>query len=109
RLPVLDARRLTTVGRSDGGDVDFRARAARGHSPDRPVRGPADRTNLAVDPDSLLPVPGLAAAASLPRRSLAAPALADRPAGHRRDLGRYHRAGRAPAPAQAIPQAASCP
>src|ERR1700728_1877535 len=64
----------------NGSDVDFRARAARGHFAVGPVSGPADRSHLDLDSGGRLPVPGVAAGHFVPPRALAAPALAHRTA-----------------------------
>src|ERR1700722_2237138 len=86
----------------NGSDVDFRARAARGHFAAGPVSGPADRSHLDLDSGGRLPVPGLAAGHLVPPRPLAAPALANRPAQPGWDLGRYRGPGGPAASAQTV-------
>src|SRR6202022_490854 len=77
----------------NGSDVDFCARAACGHSRVGPVSGPAGRARLVVGSGGRLLVLGLAAGHAVPPRSLVAPALANRSAQSRWDLGRYRGSG----------------
>ncbi len=84
----------------NGSDVDFRARAARGHSAAGPVRGPGCRTHLALDSGGRLPVSGAGSwspciawiAGCGCARSSIRPTWAG--------SGRHRRPGGAPAPAQ---------
>src|SRR6202021_4246940 len=84
----------------------LRALAGRGPFSVGAVPWSADRAYLAVDFGRSLLLSCLAIAESVPRRPLAAAAIANRSAQYRRNLGRHHCAGHPPASAQAVPQAA---